>query len=226
MTVRSNAALYALGAVEPSRTVILGNNPRYIDGAIRAAASCGVAHAPVADLAKSVSYVNTDGLRGAGGSTDGRFRRRLGHHQSARGDPEAARPRGGNGVAVRLRHGGAVADRAGDGTVELVLDDGEMLLADRVIAASGVWNDPLVGAASPASLHTKAKVLKVFWFKLKDGIELGDFPNFIFKIKGGEEFAAAHPRFATRASGLRFRQGGDGRRFLPPAGTLCPTACT
>ena len=64
MTVRSNAALYELGAVEPSRTVILGNNPRYIDGAIQAAASCGVAHAPVADLAKSVSYVNTDGLRG------------------------------------------------------------------------------------------------------------------------------------------------------------------
>ncbi len=204
MTVRSNAALYELGAVEPSRTVILGNNPRYIDGAIQAAASCRVAHAPVADLAKSVSYVNTDGLRGlveapmdASGDGSGIINPRVAIQKLL---ARAA----ANGVEVR--HGTAVRAlvERGDGTVELTLDRGETLLADKVIAASGVWNDPLAGAASPTSLHTKAKVLKVFWFKLQAGIELGDFPNFIFKIKGGEDFAAAHPGFATAHPGYDF----------------------
>ncbi len=206
MTVRSNAALHALGAVDPSRTVILGNNPRYIDSAMKVAASCGAAHAPLSDLSKSVAYVNTDGLRGlveapmdASGDGSGII------------NPRAAVQvlldrAGGNGAAVRFNAVVRSLTERGDGTVELALEGGETLLADVVIAASGVWNDPLIGAASPASLHTKAKVLKVFWFKLKEGIELGDFPNFIFKIKGGEEFAAAHPGFASAHPGYDFRQ--------------------
>ena len=64
MTVRSNAVLHALGAVEPSRTVILGNNPRYIEQAARAAVGSQVSHAQVADLAGSMPYVNTTGLDG------------------------------------------------------------------------------------------------------------------------------------------------------------------
>ena len=213
MTVRSNAALYALGAVEPSRTVILGNNPRYIDGALRAAASCGVAHAPISDLAKSVSYVNTDGLRGlveapmdASGNGSGIINPRVAVRARL---PRAA----GNGVTVRFGAAVRSLTERGDGTIEFALDSGETLAADKVIAASGVWNDPLVGTASPASLHTKAKVLKVFWFKLRDGIELGDFPNFIFKIKGGEEFAAAHPGFAGAHPDYDFRQAATEEGF-------------
>ncbi len=206
MTVRSNAALYALGAVEPARTVILGNNPRYIDGALRAAVGCQVAHAPLDDLAKSVAYVNTDGLRGLveapmdeGGDGSGIINPRVAIRALL---ARAA----ANGVTVRYGTGVRSLVERGDGTVELALDSGETLCADRVIAASGVWNDPLVGAASPASLHTRAKVLKVFWFKLKDGSEPGDFPNFIFKVKGGAEFAAAHPGFAAAHPGYDFRR--------------------
>ena len=206
MTVRSNAALYSLGAVEPSRTVILGNNPRYIDLAMQAATSCGAAHAPLSDLSKSVAYVNTDGLRGlveapmdASGDGSGII--------NPRAAVRALLARAaGNGVTVRFGTAVRSLTEHGDGSIELKLDGGETLLADAVIAASGVWNDPLVGAASPASRHTKAKVLKVFWFKLKDGIELGDFPNFIFKIKGGEEFAAAHQGFAAAHPDYDFRQ--------------------
>ena len=93
-----------------------------------------------------------------------------------------------------------------DNRIELTLDHGETLVVDKVIAASGVWNDPLIGAATPASLHTKAKVLKVFWFKARDEGVFDDLPNFIFKIKGGPEFAAAHPGFATAHPGYDFSQ--------------------
>ncbi len=205
MTVRSNAVLYELGAVEPSRTVILGNNPRYIDQALRAAAGCGVTHTPVADLAKSFAYVQADGLRGlveapmdASGDGSGIINPRVAIRKLLARAME-------NGAVVRFETAvRSLAER--DGGVELALDGDETLRADAVIAASGVWNDPLIGAASPAALHTKAKVLKVFWFKLRDGVEPGDFPNFIFKIKGGEEFAAAHPGFAAAHPGYDFRR--------------------
>ena len=73
-----------------------------------------------------------------------------------------------------------------------------MIIADKVISAAGVWNDPLIGAASPGSLYTRPKVLKVFWFKLSKQANPTDFPNLIFKIKGGREFASLHPEFATK----------------------------
>ncbi len=204
MTVRSNAVLHALGAVEPSQTVILGNNPRYIDGALKTAASSGVRHAPVADLRKSLSYVRTKGLTGlveapmdASGDGAGVINPRL----AVRRLLERATESG-----VTVRHDTAVGSltERGDGRVEVALADGDRLLADRVIAASGVWNDRLIGAATPASLHTKPKVLKVFWFKVRDEAAFAHFPNFIFKIKGGPEFAASHPRFATAHAGYDF----------------------
>ena len=205
MTVRSNATLHALGAVEPSRTVILGNNPRYIDGAMRAAASCAVVHAPISDLAKSLAYVNTGGLRGlveapmdASGDGSGIINPRVAVRALlAQAAEDGVTVRFGASVRSLVERGGAV---------ELTLDGGEKFTADAVIAASGVWNDPLVGAASAAALGTKAKVLKVFWFRFKDGVEAGDLPNFIFKIRGGEEFAAAHPGFAAAHPDYDFRR--------------------
>ena len=204
MTVCSNAVLYALGAVESCRTVIVGNNPRYIDQAMKAAESSQVAHVPLADLAESVPYVNTAGLSGlveapmdASGDGAGIINPRL----AVRRLLEKAEAN-----HVTMRYETAVRSVVEhDGKVELTLDGGEILLADRVIAASGVWNDPFIGAATSGALLTKAKVLKVFWFKLKEEFDLGDFPNFIFKIKGGPEFAALHPRFATEHPGYDFR---------------------
>ena len=206
MTVRSNAVLYALGAVEPSRSVILGNNPRYIDGAVRAAVGSGVRHAPVADGSKSLADVRTEGLAGvveapmnASGDGAGIINPRLAVRRLLERAAES-------GVVVR--HDTAVGSlrERGDGRVEVALDGGDTLLADGVIAASGVWNDRLIGAAVPASLHTKAKVLKVFWFKVRDEAAFADFPNFIFKIKGGPEFAALHPEFATAHPPYDFTQ--------------------
>ena len=69
-----------------------------------------------------------------------------------------------------------------------------------------MWNDRLIGAASAASMHTKAKVLKVFWFKVRDDFGLDEFPNFIFKLKGGRDFADAHPRFAAADPAYDFSQ--------------------
>lgn len=205
MTVRSNAVLHELGAVEPCRTVILGNNPRYIDQAMLAAECSRVACAPLADLRESVPYVNTAGLSGlveapmdSSGEGAGVINPRLAVRRLLE-ETET------NHATVRYETSVRSVVEQVSGRVELTLDSGEIVCADRVIAASGVWNDPFVGEATTASMHTKAKVLKVFWFKLKENCDLGDFPNFIFKLKGGPEFASIHHGFATEHPGYDFR---------------------
>ena len=110
------------------------------------------------------------------------------------------------GLAVRFDTTVRSLRERRDGKVEVAFDGGQGLLADKVVAAGSVWNDRLVGAASPASLGTKAKVLKVFWFKVRDEGAFADLPNFIFKIKGGPDFAALHPQFATAHPPYDFRQ--------------------
>ena len=157
--------IYELEAVEPSRTVILRNNPRYIDQAGKAAASSGVRQAPVSDLHKSLSYLNTAGLTGLvearmdlSGDGAGIINPRLAVQRLLESAAQT-------GVTVRFDVAVRSLHERADGKIEIALNGGETLLADKVITASGVWNDRFIGAATPASLDTKAKVLKGFWFK-------------------------------------------------------------
>ena len=204
MTVRSNAVLHALGAVEPSRTVILGNNPRYIDQAVRAAVSSGVRHAPATALRKSLSYVRIEGLTGlveapmdASGDGAGIINPRLAVQRLLENVA-------GAGVTARFDTAVHSLRERRDGKVEVTLVGGETLLADKVIAASGVWNDRLVGAASPASLHTKAKVLKVFWFKVPRRDRVRGLPEFHLQGQRRCRVRRPAPTVCDGAPGLRF----------------------
>lgn len=204
MTMWSNSVLYQLGAIEPSQTVILGNNPRYINQAITAAVNSQVIHTPLAQAALSIPYIHTKGLDGIieaqmdeDGNGSGIINPRVAIRQMLQKAEQS-------GVALKFQ---TIVDSIvenSDGRIDVHLKSGETIRADKVIAAASVWNDNLVGAPTPASLYTKAKVLKVFWFKFREETNLKEFPNFIFKIKGGMEFAAMHPGFANKYPGYDF----------------------
>ena len=117
MTVRSNAALYETGrggtVPGPSSwgTTRATSTRRSRRRPVR-----HVSHAPVADLAKSVSYVNTEGLTWVGGGPDGRFGRwRRASSIRVWRFAEVARECGGerSGRDVRFENPGAVPRPSG-----------------------------------------------------------------------------------------------------------------
>ena len=199
MVELSNAILLELGAVTPIETVLVGNNPRYLDNAVAAAtlSNARFSHLDEPSLQR-YPYLNMDGLSGV-------VEDAMDEHGNGAGtlDPTLAISRMlekavANGAVVRFDTEVSSITEDAQGVVRLKTTDGEIIEADRVITAAGVWSDRLIGRSSAGSLYTKPKVLKVFWFKLDAGYGRAHFPNILFKLKGGPYLASLHPGFATK----------------------------